>query len=190
MSTLYVLGGCLHHVHHLSSQHLLPGAAAAVPQKLEPGFPVGSVQRWPQLWPPRDAQALHDVVTARHLNTDFSKIQQLSAERCIWFCTFPFGKSPSKGKTPLAWRKPQHENQNFHITGTSWISFMGSTANCQNIVGSSFARGMQWMKGFALTKALLLALQWGYFYTTTLLSLRFTQFALLNIPRTVYGGAG
>lgn len=28
-------------------------------------------------------------------------------------------------------------------------------------------RGLQWMEGFALTKALLMALQWGIFYTTT-----------------------
>lgn len=51
-------------------------------------------------------------------------------------------------------------------------------------------RGLQWMEGFTLTKALLLALHWGFFYTTTPLSLCFTQIAVLNIPHTMYGGAG
>lgn len=76
------------------------------------------------------------------------------------------------------------------LLGLLGISFFGSTANCQNIVGSSFARGLQWMEGFAVTKALLLALQSGFFYTMTPLSLCFTQFALLNIPYTMYGVPG
>lgn len=51
-------------------------------------------------------------------------------------------------------------------------------------------RGLQWMEGFALTKAFLMALQWGIFYTTTPPHLCFTQFALLNITYTMYGGTG
>lgn len=77
-STFQTLAGCLHRVGHLSSEHLPPGAAASVPQKLKPraaSAPQDSPWRRcrdGRSWGHPRPCTLRG--TAGHLQVDFSKI--------------------------------------------------------------------------------------------------------------------